>query len=135
VASLMWNSKLDPTVDLINIHFNKIDECIKMISDEIADHLGSCDKTCESINQLKQLCQLQFMYKERLLEGLKVPFIDEQKKLHLSFLETVELFKRGSNQCHSPSFIKDLIKIRMDMVTNMNNETIKLCDFIIDRYS
>jgi hemerythrin len=135
VASLVWNNKLNPTVDIINIYFNKIDECIKCINDNIADIHGSCEHASALINQLEQLCQLQFMYEEQLLEGLKYPLVNEQKNLHKSFLETFEPFKLESNQCHSLSFINDFIKIRMDLVSNMNYETMKLCDFIIDSYS
>jgi hypothetical protein len=52
VASLVWNNKLNPTVDLINIHFDKIDECIKYINDDIKDIHGRCEHTNELINQL-----------------------------------------------------------------------------------
>lgn len=135
MASLVWNNKLNPTVDLINIYFNKIDECIKNINEEIADILASCEHTYELLLQLEQLCQLQFMYEEQLLECLEYPFVNEQKSLHTSFFETFETVKLESNQCHSPTFIKDFIKIRMDLISNMNYETMKLCDYIIDSYS
>jgi hemerythrin len=135
VASLTWNSRLDPTVDLINIHFNKIDECIKYINDDIEDKEGNCERTIELINQLEQLCQLQFMYEEQLLEGLKYPLVNDQRKTHKLLLETFEPLKLESNQCHSPSFVRAFFKIRLDLVSNMNYETMKLCDFIIDSYS
>jgi hemerythrin len=134
VASIVWNNKLDPTVDLINIHFNKIEECIKYINDDIADEDGSCEHTRELINQLEQLCQLNFMYEEQLLEGLNYPSVNEQKILHKLFFETFEPFKHESSQCHSSNFIKDFINIRLELVTNMNNDTMKLCDFIINSY-
>jgi hemerythrin len=122
-------------VDLINIHFNKIDECIKYINDDITDIHGSCEHTSELIDQLEQLCQLQFMYEEQLLEGLKYPSVDEQKNRHKLFLESFEPFKLKSDQCHSSTFIKDFIKIRLGFVSDMNYETMKLCDFIINSYS
>ncbi len=134
MTSLVWNNKLNPTVDLINIHFDKISECIKYINDDIADIHGNCGHTSELINQLEQLCQLQFMYEEQLLEGLKYPSVNEQKNIHKSFLEAFEPIKLESSRCHSPAFIKDFIKIRLDLVSNMNYETMKLCDFIIDSY-
>jgi len=134
MASLVWNNQLNPTVDLINIHFNKIDECIKRINEEIIDTDGNCEQTNELIDQFEQLCQLQFKYEEQLLEGLNFPFADEQRILHSSFIETLEPFKLKSNQCHSPSFIKDFIDIRMNLVSNMNHETMKICEFIIDSY-
>lgn len=135
MASLVWNNKLNPTVDLINIYFNKIDECIKYINADVEDMEGDCEHTRGLINQLEQLCQLQFTYEEQLLEGLKYPLVHEQKNLHRSFLEAFEPFKSKSNQCHSPSFINDFMRIRLDLVSNMNHETMKLCDFIIDSYS
>lgn len=134
MASLVWNNKLNPTVDLINIHFDKIDECIKYINNDIEDIHGSCEHTNVLIDQLEQLCQLHFMYEEQLLEGMNYPSVNEQKERHNLFLKTFEQFKLESNQCHSLSFIKNFSSIRLDFVTNMNDDTMKLCDYIIDSY-
>lgn len=134
MASLVWNNKLNPTVDLLNILFEKIDECIRYINEDIKDIQGSCEHTNELINQLEQLCQLHFMYEEQLLEGMNYPSINEQKERHNLFLTTFEPFKLESNQCHSPFFINNFSKIRLDFVANMNNDTMKLCDYIIDSY-
>jgi len=134
MASLVWNNKLNPTVDLINIHFDKIDVCIKYINNDIEDTHGSCENTNDLINQLEQLCQLHFIYEEQLLEGMNYPSVNEQKERHNQFLKTFEQFKLESNQCHSLSFIKNFSKIRLDFVTNMNDDTMKLCDYIIDSY-
>ncbi|MDA8430376.1 MAG: hypothetical protein M0T70_14070 [Geobacteraceae bacterium] len=135
MASLVWNNKLDPTVDLINIHFEKIDECIKYISDDIKDMQGSCEHTNKLIDQFEQLCQLHFMYEEQLLEGMNYPLVNEHKMRHNLFLKTFEPFKLESYQCHSQLFINNFNKIRLDFVSNMNNDTMKLCDFIIASYS
>ena len=135
MASLAWSDNLNPTVEIMNIQLGKIDECIKSIDHDIGDSGGSCTHICDLLNQLEQLCQLHFMYEEQLLEGLKYPAVAEQKMLHESFLRTFELFRVESDQCHSPSFIKNFIKLRLDFVSNMNNETMKLCDFIISSYS
>jgi hemerythrin len=134
MASLVWSEKLNPTVDLINIHFNKIDECIRYITEDIVDVNRDCKHTEGLINQLEQLCQLHFKYEEQLLEGLQYPSVDELKSLHSSFIDTFESFKVGSGQCHTTSFINSFIKLRMDFVTNMNTETMKLCDFIVGSY-
>ncbi|GAM08594.1 bacteriohemerythrin [Geobacter sp. OR-1] len=134
MASLVWNNKLNPTVDLINIHFDKINECIKHIHDDIEDPERSCEHTNELINQLEQLFELHFMYEEQLLEGINYPSVNEQKKRHSLFLKTFEPVKLESGQCHSPNFMNSLTKIRLDFVSNMNDDTMKLCDYIIDSY-
>ena len=134
MASLVWNSKLDPTVDLMNIHFSKIDECIKSIDSEISDKHVSCEHANRLINQLEQLCKMHFTYEEAILEGMKYPSVDEHRLLHQSFLKAFEPFKSSSDQCHSLSFIGNFIKLRMDFVKNLNNETMKLCDFITGMY-
>jgi len=134
MASLVWNNKLNPTVDLINIHFDKIDECIKYINNDIENIHGSCEHTNELINQLEQLCQLHFIYEEQLLEGMNYPSVNEHKDRHNLFLKTFEQFKLKSNQCHSPGFINNFSRIRLDFVSNMNDDTMKLCDYIIDSY-
>ena len=134
MASLVWNSKLDPTVDLMNIHFTKIDECIKSISADIIDVHANCVHTNGLINQLEQLCEMHFMYEETILEGMGYPAIDEHKILHKTLLKEFEPFKASSAQCHSLSFINDFIKLRMDFVKNLNSETMKLCDFITGMY-
>jgi hypothetical protein len=69
-----------------------------------------------------------------LLEGMNYPSADEQKKRHNLFLKTFEPFKLESGQCHSPDFMNDFSKIRLDFVSNMNDDTMKLCDYIIDSY-
>jgi len=56
------------------------------------------------------------------------------KERHNLFLETFEQLKLESNQCHSVNFIKDFSRIRLDFVSNMNDDTMKLCDYIIDSY-
>ena len=134
MASFVWNNKLNPTVDLINIHFNKIDECIKYINNDIEDIHGSCEHTNELIDQLEQLCQLYFMYEEQLLEGMNYPSVNEQKERHNLFLETFEQLKLESNQCHTFNFINDFSKIRLDFVSTLNDDTMNLCDYIIDSY-
>jgi hemerythrin len=134
MASLVWNNKLNPAVDLLNIYFNKIDECVKYINDDILDTHCGCEHIVDLINQLEQLYQLQFMYEEQLLEGLSYPQVDKQKVFHKSFLRTFEQFKLKSDQCHSPIFINDFNKLRLDLVSNMNNETMNICDFIIKSY-
>ena len=134
MASLVWDNKLDPTVDVINMHFAKIDECIKYINADIEDSEVDCEHTNALIHQLEQLCELHFMYEEKLLEGINFTLANEQKKQHDLFLKTFESLKLASGQCHSPDFVKDFIKIRMGFVASVNNDTMKLCDFIIDSY-
>lgn len=134
MASLVLNNNLNPTVELINIHFGKIDECIKHINNDIEDIYGNCENTNELINQLEQLCQLHFIYEEQLLEGMNYPSVNEHKDRHNLFLKTFEQFKLKSNQCHSPGFINYFSRIRLDFVSNMNDDTMKLCDYIIDSY-
>jgi len=125
MASLVWNDNLDPTVEIISMQRGIIDDCIKSIDRDIGDVHGSCKHIGELLNQLEQLCQLHFMYEEQLLEGLNYPSVTEQKMLHESFLSTFEPFRAESDQCHTPSFLKDFIKLRLDFVSNMNNETMK----------
>lgn len=135
MASLVWNNELNPNVDLLNIYFNKIDDCIRYISEDIFDSNKSCDHTTDLIGQLEQLCQLQFMYEEQLLDGMKYPFTSELKDIHRNFMDTFSPFKSGSAQCHSMTFIQDFIKLRLDLLRNMNIETMKICDFIINSYA
>lgn len=134
MSPLVWNENLDPTVEIINIQRIKIDECIKAIDHDVGDVEGSCAHICDLLNQLEQLCQLHFMYEERLLEGLNFPSIAEQKKLHDAFMKAFELIKAGSNQCHTPAFIKGFMELRLDFTKNINTETMKICDYIIYSY-
>lgn len=134
MASLIWNNELNPTVDLMNIHFEKINECIQYITDDIADAKGNCERTRELIHQLEQLCRLHFTYEEQLLDGVNYPAIDDQKQRHELFLKTFETLRLASGQCHSPVFLRDFSRVRLDFVANMNSDTMQLCDYIIACY-
>jgi len=74
------------------------------------------------------------MYEEQLLAGMNFPSLNEQKKRHDLFLKEFEPFKLESGQCHSLNFIHTFSKIRLDFVSNMNDDTMQLCDYIIDSY-
>ncbi len=97
----------------MNIHFSKIDECIKSIDSEISDKHVSCEHANRLINQLEQLCKMHFTYEEAILEGMKYPSVDEHRLLHQSFLKAFEPFKSSSDQCHSLPFIGNFIKLRV----------------------
>lgn len=134
MASLEWSNNLNPTVDLINIYFKKIDECIKHINHDIEDLQVNCERTNELLNQFEQLCELHFMYEEQLLQGLNYPLVNKEKERHHLFLKSFEPLKLESDQCHSPYFMKNFSKIRLDFIANINNDTMKICDYIIDSY-
>lgn len=125
-------NKLNPSVEIMNIQRGKITECINTIQHDITDMRQSCVHINGLLYQLEQLCQMHFMYEEQLLEEVKYPSIGEQKHLHGLFLKAIESFNTETDQCHSPFFINDFIKLRLDFVINMNNETMTLCDFIIN---
>ena len=131
MTSLIWDNKLNPSVEIMSIQRSKISECINTINVGIADKLQSCTHINGLLNQLEQLCQMNFMYEEQLLEEVNYPAVAEQKHLHDLFLKAIEPFKTENDQCHTTSFFNDFIKLRLDYILNMNNETIKLCDFII----
>ncbi|MBT0664383.1 hypothetical protein KI809_08730 [Geobacter pelophilus] len=134
MVSLDRNIKLDPTVDLLNIYFNKMDECIKLLNDTLKDNEGDCALTNELLNQLKQLYELHFMHEEQLLAGMNYPTVNEQKVRHGLFLKSFEPLQLKSDQCHTPGFINDFSQIRLDFIFNMNDDTMEICDYIISNY-
>ena len=134
MTSLIWDNKLNPTVELLNIFSAKITECVNRITADILDLEGNCSQTVDLVEQLKQLCELHFGYAEQLLAEIQFPDVENQKNRHRSFIDTFESIKLQSDQCHTPSFIKNLTKIRLDFVSHLNRDTMEICDFIISSY-
>ena len=86
-------NKLNPRVEIMNMQHRKISECIKTIHDEIADARQSCSHVNDLLYQLEQLCQMQFMYKEQLLEEVNYPSAAKQKHLHALLLKAIDQLK------------------------------------------
>ena len=135
MISLEWDTKLNPSVEIMNIQYSKIAECINTINDEIVDMQQSCTQINGLLDQLKQLCQILFMYEEQLLEEVNFPTITEQKHLHDLYLKSIEQFRAENYQCHSASFFNGFIKLRVDFLSNMNKETMILCDMLTNNPS
>lgn len=134
MISLGWDTNLNPSVEIINIQLCKIFECIRIIQEAIVDTQESCSNINGLLDQLEQLCQMHFLYEEKLLEELDFPSVKEQAHLHELFLKAIYQLKTENDQCHSHDFFDGFIKLRVDFVTNMNKETIMLCDQIINNY-
>lgn len=132
MASSDRNNILNPSVAIMNIQHCKITECMNSIQGEIADIRQSCTHINGLLYQLEQLCQMHFMFEEQLLEEVNYPLAAEQKQLHDLFLKAIDQFKAENDQCHTTTFNADFIKLRLDYVVNMNNETMTLCDFILN---
>lgn len=130
MASLDSYKQFNPTVQIMNIQRSKISECIRKINDDIEDTEQNCTHINELMSQLEQLCQLHFMYEMQLLEEISFPSLAEQKLLFESLLKDIESIKVKNDQCHTPSFYEDFIRLRLDFVFNMNNETRILCDYL-----
>ncbi len=129
------DADLNPIVGVMNIQLCKIFECISFIQDGIFDTQRSCANINGLLDQLEQLCQMHFMYEEKLLEELDFPSVAEQTHLHDLFLKAIGQLKSENNQCHTPSYCSGFIQLRLDFVSNMNKETMMLCDLIMNKYS
>jgi len=130
MASTDWNMKLNPSVEIMRMQRRKIYECENTIFKEIADRRQNCSHINGLMYQLKFLYKMHFMYEEQLLEELNVPAAAEQKKIHDLFLKSFDNLKAEDGQCHTSSYIFDFINLRLEFVSNMNKETMMLCDFI-----
>ena len=126
---------LNPSVEVIYEQSCKISECMKNIFDVITDDRQSCACISGLIEQLELLCQMHFKFEDQLLEELNYPSALKQKKLNDSFLKAVGQFKTENIQCHTPSFFNSFVELRLDFLANMNNETLMLCDFILNNSS
>jgi|ERR1039457_4907023 hemerythrin len=134
MASLDREFRLNPSVEIIKRQRREIFECEYTIHHEINDTQQSCEHINGLLNQLKLLYKFHFMYEEQLLEELNVQIAAEQKNMHEMFLKSIDQLKTENNQCHTPSYVYDVIKLRLDFISNMNNETKTLCDFISNNF-
>jgi hypothetical protein len=75
------------------------------------------------------------MYEVQLLEEISFPSLAEQKLLFESLLKNIESIRVKNDQCHTPSFFEDFIRLRLDFVFNMNNETRILCDYLTNNHN
>ncbi|MBC7949789.1 MAG: hypothetical protein H7Y42_18035 [Chitinophagaceae bacterium] len=132
MISVEWDTMLNPSVQIMNIQHSKIAECINTINDEIVDMQHSCTHINGLLDQFEQLCQMLFMYEEQLLEEVNFPSVAEQKHLHDLYLKSIEQFKAENYQCHTASFFNGFIKLRVDFLSNMNKETMILCDMFMN---
>lgn len=134
MTSLGWDTNLNPSVEIINMQLCKIFECIRIIQDAIIDTQESCSNINGLLDQLEQLCQMHFLYEGKLLEELDFLSVEEQAHLHELFLKAIYQLKTENNQCHTQSFCNGFFNLRLDFITNMNKETIMLCDQIMNNY-
>jgi hemerythrin len=106
-----------------------------MIYHKIIDSFQECYPIQVLLDQLKQLCQIHFMYEEQLLEELDYLTAAEDKLLHDMFMESIDRFKIENNQCHTSTILNDFIKLRLEFITYMLNETKLLSDYIENNFA
>jgi hemerythrin len=131
MTSSGWGANLDPSVEIMNMQLSKIYECIGIIQDGIIDTQQSCTNINSMLEQLEQLCQMHFLFEEKLLEELEFPSVEELAHLHDLFLKAINQLKTENDHCHTPDFFDGFIQLRVHFVSNMNKETMMLCDMII----
>jgi hemerythrin len=134
MASIEWDYKVNPSVEIIKIQRSKIRECENTIHHEIADTQQSCAHINDLLCQLKLLYEMHFMYEEQLLEEVNVASAEGQKHVHDLFLKSIDQLRTENDQCHTFSFNNNIIQLRLDFISIMNNETMMLCDFIKNIY-
>jgi len=135
MASIFRDVRLNPSVELIKTQRSQIYECENTIHLGINNTLQNCTHINELLCQLKLLYKMHFMYEEQLFDELNVPAASELKKIHDLFLKSIDQLKTENNQCHTPSYSYDFIKLKLDFILNLNTETKMLCDFIsMDRH-
>jgi hemerythrin-like metal-binding protein len=130
MTSIIWDNKINPSIEVMKIQRQTISVCMNTILDDLADFSQKCDHINELLDQLALLCQIHFKYEEQLLEELNYPPTSKQKSLHDLFLKDIEQLKSDNDQSHSPAIVNNFIKLRLDFIRNMNNETMMLCDFM-----
>ena len=131
MASLIWEDKLNSSIEIMKIQYHTVSVCMNAIHDKIADESQNCAQIDGLLNQLELLCQMLFKYDEQLLEEMNYPAVSEQRRLHDSYLKAIDLFKTENEQCHTAAFMNDFIKLRLDYVLNRDQETMMLCDYLL----
>lgn len=111
-------------IEALDAQHNKIFDYLNMINNNILNNHQKCDSLNGMLNQLELLCQFHFMEEERLMEEIASPSAAKHKHLNDMFLAAIDRFKIENNQCHSPSVLSDFKKLRDDLVSHMQNETL-----------
>jgi hemerythrin len=135
LASLAWDNRFNPSIEILYIQHNKISECMKMLYDEISNPQQRCPIIIDLLDQLELLFQLHYNYWEQLVEEFNYSSAVEQKKLHTLFLSAIHRLKVENNQCNREYFFNEFIKLRLEHIENTNNETKVLCNIINNNFT
>ena len=130
MASIIRNNKFNASVEIIYIQRRKIFECMTTIYYKITDLRHECYPINNLIDQLKQLCNIHFIYEDQLLGELDYQSADEDRLLHEKFMSSIDHIKIEKNQCHMATIIYEFINLRLEFITYLLNETKLFCDFI-----
>jgi hemerythrin len=134
MTSSAWNTTLNPSVDIVYLQRKKIFECMTTIYHKIVDSLQECYPINDLLDQLKQLCQIHFLYVEQLLEELNHVLVTEDKHLHEKFLASIDRFEIENNQRHTSTIIYDFTYLRLELISYLLNEAIMICNFVKSNY-
>ena len=135
MASLIWEHKFNPQVEIVMIQRNTISTCMNAIHEGFTDIGRSCTHINGLLEQLRQLCQSHFSFEEQLFEELKYPPTAERKNLHAKLLKEIDGLKCDEGQCHSPAVIGSFLQLRLAYIASMTSETLLLCDYLSGRPS
>lgn len=119
MTSIVWNNKHNPSVEIVYIQRKMISECMSIIRREITDICHDRDLVNRLFDQLKQLCQIHFLYEEQLLEELNYPAASDQIHRHNSFLSSIDQFLIEYNQCCTSNFLDVYLQLRIEFISNM----------------
>lgn len=129
--TLIRDNKVDSIIETMNIQQRTVSVYMNTIYEKIVDTSQTCAHINSLLDQLEFLCQKMFEYDEQLWDQMNFPQVAEQRRLHGLYLKAINLFRAENDQCHSTSCIKDFIRLRLDYISNLNNETMMLCDFLL----
>jgi len=130
VASLVWDDRFNPSIEILFILRNKITESMNLLHDEISNVPQKCNNISDLMDQFELLSQMYFTNYKQLLNELNYPLGAEQSKIHDLFMSATKQIKLENNKCNDSVSLIDFTRLRLDFAYNTSIETMILCDII-----
>ena len=130
MASYGNENAFNISLDVMDAQHAKILDYMNSIFNDFVDNNSKNDLFNAMLDRLEILCQLHFFEEDNLMEIVGYPLAAGQKHPHDSFLTSIDSIRSCTYKHHSSSMLNDLIVLRKNFRSHVENESVPLGEFI-----